>query len=1765
MSCVIPEAVGIGCNEAVPQCDSGEIDGNGLDDDCDGAIDEYDQCSIEDVSAGDFASAVCDLCGRQEGMPVDLLTREAFVGPHEDVRIHDGVDSGLDLFVDRVWDSRDNELDSGTNEDAWDLFGAGWRSNINERLLLNASTATPQATLVLKDDIRRIQDDGSDALGQYVLGADRLNGSTHERDVLSGDARRVYSYKDGVSTIIYPQTTTGSVTRIHARLKAVFPGNRPNVHLRFLYEDDVLAVSGPECSSLVDNTSCNASRGLLVKIQRVFCEQPGGCNSSSERIGQSLVMHYTTISGRIRLESILSEGSSLVRYAYYASTAAELIATNDGAALGCTTVGQGCQRRRYGWTTGVPKRLTTSSLSAVANSSGGVDISSIATVAEETFTWPSGLLSTHASPGTVLSSPSFFPVPGTTETDVTWSRNGASETSRYSATGAPLACESGLCGEDTGVTDDGYHTEGGRAVARTREKQLDGQWRLRLFDGPLVTTEVLASSTSAPNLTETPVAGGVELAVTNGVLNEARRYYYSSVAPFRLIATAEWRTRNGSTPVRFPDTALAIANRWVSESLTRSVRVANPPNPLVAVGGTDIQYELTIVDADSDGLNAHFSGSAEAEARLNEPGQDYLPAIIWHVGAPTIDAPGGPQQGVLGVYHRTDLTRDTLGRVTRIEEYYQGLKKTDALIQYGAVTLSDVRLRYRMNLVEFGLNAVLSGSTRRQIWRLCAPTAPLTQAMIVDPEGTVICEEEPNVPLTLRRLTTVSRDPSLYRLWVTASQEVTSSGVVTTRLTDFQRTTGSGFLFETGRGDGTPGQVNDGNKLRFLVDGTSTSLGAKGTLLAEVQERDGLTGALLRRTVMDYDSRGNRTRARAIDAAGVVALDTTWAGHDEDGLPASRTGLVGQTTSLLYTADHRIDSHTEPDGQVVNRSYDSRGFMRTLSRVSAGQLRFSFAPAAQGDLESISVFPTSQHAINFGYDGIGNLVREDTKRAFYQRDYSYDLPGRVSRVTVSEDLGAAGVSDLGQTNISRDGLGRTTLLHFTPASADIVSQWDTKTPTYLTSCVVGGRTLSLTDNQQRLRLGWASDEDGADFYEYDALGRVVAKLRHDGPLAAFACSKLRETRYTYAESGQVSQIRYPSGRMVSYGYGADRSRPLDVAASTGTDGVTGVTTIARGITYDGAGAMKRLTWETSGWLSQYRAITRDTQGRITEIRDGYLSDANWSKLIYIYDADGNLTTETDASTGWTMLRSSTAGGSPSSSFDYDSVRDALKSWYGHDSANSLTAWHLLTFEVDGRRKIEEIDYPPAGCSSTVGQPTTCTSLRMDYPTTLTAGAEELLSHTYTAGDVSGELQLGRRAAVNSAPQGSRVISIDRNPVSSSSDDMSLAYGPRGELDRVEDSNGAWESYYDADLRRVGRKPPTLAAGSVERWRYGSDRRVLAYETTGSTVSTTTEYIWLGSEVIGAIAWNSTFGATSVSQVHSDRMGVPRKVSTLTGGRVNRLIMDPWGRGVVVSDSSSTAPKPSLGMRYPGQWEDVNHRLINNGVRTLISETGQYTTPEPLLRQTYERGFTGPLAYSYSAGNPLRFSDSSGTEIDGGWESALAFGLVTPDQVAGYQTAAMQGGILGLGGLGAASSGGGVVGTAISPARQWLAAQLTFFGATFNRLAGSGCSERSQNSAQKLLPAARQFAAGQLDKHFTKHASEWGAGNITRMGYLKRAQDLLGRPVGGDILGATRTSGEVLRWNTRTNEFAAALKDGTIGTLFRPHDGPSNWARRLSDL
>jgi hypothetical protein len=87
-----------------------------------------------------------------------------------------------------------------------------------------------------------------------------------------------------------------------------------------------------------------------------------------------------------------------------------------------------------------------------------------------------------------------------------------------------------------------------------------------------------------------------------------------------------------------------------------------------------------------------------------------------------------------------------------------------------------------------------------------------------------------------------------------------------------------------------------------------------------------------------------------------------------------------------------------------------------------------------------------------------------------------------------------------------------------------------------------------------------------------------------------------------------------------------------------------------------------------------------------------------------------------------------------------------------------------------------------------------------------------------------------------------------------------------------------------------------------------------------------------------------------------------------------------------------------------------------------------------------------------------------------------------------------------------------------------------------------------------------FASRQkFSDHYDKHGGEFGS--ISKEGYLRQAQELRDRPLGGDALEAVRSDGVITRFDKKSGAFLAFNADLTIRTYFKPNDGEAYFRRQ----
>jgi pyocin large subunit-like protein len=112
------------------------------------------------------------------------------------------------------------------------------------------------------------------------------------------------------------------------------------------------------------------------------------------------------------------------------------------------------------------------------------------------------------------------------------------------------------------------------------------------------------------------------------------------------------------------------------------------------------------------------------------------------------------------------------------------------------------------------------------------------------------------------------------------------------------------------------------------------------------------------------------------------------------------------------------------------------------------------------------------------------------------------------------------------------------------------------------------------------------------------------------------------------------------------------------------------------------------------------------------------------------------------------------------------------------------------------------------------------------------------------------------------------------------------------------------------------------------------------------------------------------------------------------------------------------------------------------------------------------------------------------------------------------------------------------------------------------------SERRASAAPfrdgKPLWAANRSRSGEenAQKQFDRNGGDFAAESLDA--YVAKAHAFLDAPPKG-VLKATRTNGDVLYYDARSNIFAVADRDGAPRTMFKPRDGMAYWTQTQQRL
>lgn len=288
--------------------------------------------------------------------------------------------------------------------------------------------------------------------------------------------------------------------------------------------------------------------------------------------------------------------------------------------------------------------------------------------------------------------------------------------------------------------------------------------------------------------------------------------------------------------------------------------------------------------------------------------------------------------------------------------------------------------------------------------------------------------------------------------------------------------------------------------------------------------------------------------------------------------PIMASAQSGSATTLQYDAAGQVTQITSDGGRTKQLQWDGVG--RLSSETSAGSI---IGYAYNGQDAVTQVTDPRNLLTNYDRNGFGEsrgLSSPDSANSSYVYDLNGNLTSRVNAAGQTESYVYDAANRITSKSISHPSLGTRTFAFTYGANA---------TPE-------AGQVTVISTSGLVLR------------FSHNLLGQTTTA----GQTFTGTSSTNLSTRYGYSDNGSLTDITYPSGRVVSYTLDSS-SRIVGLSSSD--------TSLLSAITYSPLGAL-------AGWtFGNNQIVTRayDTNGRITSV------SMPSGDRQYIYDADDRIT------------------------------------------------------------------------------------------------------------------------------------------------------------------------------------------------------------------------------------------------------------------------------------------------------------------------------------------------------------------------------------------------------------------------------------------------------------------------------------------------------------------------------------------------------------
>ena len=652
----------------------------------------------------------------------------------------------------------------------------------------------------------------------------------------------------------------------------------------------------------------------------------------------------------------------------------------------------------------------------------------------------------------------------------------------------------------------------------------------------------------------------------------------------------------------------------------------------------------------------------------------------------------------------------------------------------------------------------------------------------------------------------------------------------------------------------------------------------------------------------------------------------------------------GRVTSNTYDAIRELLSTTDPLGRTTSYSWCSCGGLSTLTDANGHvttwgldeQGRVTSKTYADGSQISYTYEPNTSR-LSTMTDALTNQANLIDDTSDVTALYAYNADNTLASITYTpngSETMTPNVSFTYDTVYNRvtsmtDGTGETDYTYNAVYSSG--------------SAITGGGKLSSVSVP-------IAGSTAAITYGYDALGRVTSRgVDH-------ATTDANDVSTTFDSLGRVTDVTNPLGDF-TYAYVDQTSRLSSVTYPSGTGLVTNYS-------YFGNTGDQRL-----------ETIQNLTGGGSTNI----------SKFDYTYNAVGTIAT-------WTQQADSST---------------AVVNTLSYDNADQLTS----CVQSGGGSASNAYNYDPAGnrLAETTGSGTTAG--QFNHLNQLTAISSSTTSTTvagHTSAAISGATVNAISASISDATnftanvpllEGTNVVSIVAQPtsgstptttqreqiVASGSSPTALTYDANGNTTTDENGNTyTWDA-----LNRLAKITYPSTAYTTFAYDGLSRRTQIAEYNSSSTLTSTKNYLWIGSEIAeerdASNSVTKRFFPQGEQQSGTDyyytkdHLRSVREMCDSSGSIVSRISYDQYGNATVVS--GTILPTFGYAKMY---WHQPSGKNLA-AFRLYDPVTGRWASQDPIA----ENG--GMNLYEYVHDNPTSLIDPLGF---GTWNFSSSGGLTS---------------------------------------------------------------------------------------------------------------------------------------------------------------------------